>query len=204
MASQESYDAFFGDTIVTIDRETLPKTVRASLNRAIEESRPNIIAEYEKLRDETKKRFMQDADGPLDRHKCAACFMIAMMNKLEMTQIEQNPLTPRLTKERIVIGAGASILIAMIKENREKNSELITFLDKNKGVLAFPDTLCDEEPYAQNWALCLFYGKQDNSLHVLSLSNTLFLIEVFNRERATQQQYNPGATHNIVNFQPFN
>jgi len=188
MAAEESYKAIFSDIITVIDRdrETLVKVVRDALIRAVADSRPAVIAEYERLRDETKNKFMQDTNGPLDRHKCAACFMIAAMAKLDIAEIEQNPLTPKLTKERIAIGFGLSVLISMIREDRNKNAKLIAFLDKTNDKFVFPDTLCDEEPYFRNWMLCLYYGYADNSLHVLSLSNTLFLIEVFNRERAAQ------------------
>jgi len=202
MATEESYKAIFSDIIATIDRdrETLTAVVRDALIRAVVASRPAIIAEYERLRDETKKKFMQDANGPLDRHKCAACFMIAAMTKLDIAEAEQNPLTPKLTKERIAIGFGLSILISMIREDRKKNATLIVFLDKNNDKFVFPDTLCDEEPYFRNWTLCLYYGFADDSLHVLSLSNTLFLIEVFNRERATRKQTNSGLPPGLIPF----
>jgi len=196
MATPDSYEAIFNDSIAIIERddEALPEAVRIALARALRNSCADIKTEYERLRDDTKNKFMEDVNGPLDRHKCAACFMIALMTKLDIEHIDQNPLTPKMTKEKIAIDVGRSILVTMIRKDGEKNAELIAFLNENDNELIFPDTLCDEEPYSRNWALCLYYSRKDNCLHVLPLSNTLFLIETYNWERARKEQPSPQST----------
>lgn len=196
MATIESYDAIFNDTVAHVKRgggAALGKNVARSLITALEQSRSGIEAEYERLRDETKEKFMQDNAEPLDRHKCAACFMIAVLRKLHIELIERNPATSKLIKEKIAIDVGLPILITMIKEDREKNSKLIAFLGRNNNRFVFPDTICDEAPYMQNWALGLYYDRlnEPERLSVLSLSNALFWIEAFNLERATKKQDGP-------------
>jgi len=184
--TDDEYDVIFANTIEAIRRleGPLPHSVRAALISALESSRSDIIGECERLINGIRGRFLEDADGQIDRHKSAACFMIALMTKYDITSIEENPQTPKLTKERIAIDVGQSIVVTMMKGTLEENSEMMAFLSKNKDDLVHPDTLCDEGEYRQNWALCLNYSNMDKCLHALPLSNTLFLIEAFNRERA--------------------
>jgi hypothetical protein len=152
---------------------------------AVKQSRVVIKAEYEKLRDETKRECMLDVSEPLDRHKCAACFMVAFMKKLKIPSLEQSPSTSKLFREKMAIDVGLNILITMIRcDTRATNAEFIDFLDNSQNLFVFPDILCDERPYEHNWALGLYYDRQKERLSVLSLSNTLFWVESYNRQLA--------------------
>lgn len=186
MANLDSYDAIFNNAVAVVEQngEQWAKNLTVPLIASLTESRSAIEKEYERLRDDTKERFMQSATEPLDRHKCVACFMIAVVTALDITKILKNPVVPRLIKEMVALEVGLSILITMIRENPAKNAKLIVFLDKNDNEIAFPDVICDDEEYLLNWARGLFYDREDGCLSVLSLSNTLFLIETFNWERA--------------------
>jgi len=203
MATKDFYSALFKDIVAVVnsDKGDLPKEVRATILRAFGDSFQDIAEEYERLMHEIGAKFMQDPDGQLDRHKCVACFMIAVMTKLDIGNIEQNVLTPKLTREKIAIDVGLSILITLIKGNRAENPDFLAFLNDNNDKFEHPVTLCDEGSYYQNWALCLYHCREDGCLHVLPLSNTLFLLETFNRKCASKHR---GATNDNARFQPLN
>ncbi|GBU21846.1 hypothetical protein R80B4_01748 [Fibrobacteres bacterium R8-0-B4] len=188
MATLDTYDAIFDSAISFLEQQgaRLGK-LTAPLVVAVKESRNTIESEYETLRDTAKKRYMQSETEPLDRHKCVACFMVAVITSLDITEILKNPTVPRLIKETVAIEIGLSILITMIRENPAKNATVINFLDNNENEIVFPVPLCDDDEYLLNWARGLFYDHEDNRLSVLSLSNTLFLIESFNWERAKSE-----------------
>lgn len=127
---------------------------------------------------------MYDQSRPLDRHKCTAAFMMAV---LEAFPLPEN----KLNKEYFAIGIGMIILKIFIYQECKSSADLgfIDFLDRQNG-LAFPKCDCDIEPYEYNWALGIHYdrekeiGKNVRILSPLSLSNILFLIEKYNRHLA--------------------
>lgn len=115
----------------------------------------------------------------LDRHKCAACFMIAILNELDLTIT--NYKSP-LIKEKIAALAGLGILHFFITcDNRNlKDVGFATFIKEKDFV--FPANVGDKNEYMKNWTLELFHSFKENRTFILSLSNELFLIEQHNRQ----------------------
>jgi hypothetical protein len=199
MPNSESYNAIFTDIIAFIKKNEvrLGKGIAKALVEGIESSRADIETEYEERRDEVKKRLMLPDEGVLllDRHKCAACFMVAFLKKLDIKKLEDSPATSKLLREKIAIIVGQSILITMLVErgcdgenpNREEDAKLVSFLKGKDNQFVFPAPLCDEGDYTHNWALGLFYDRVggDGNLPVLSLANILYLIEIHNRHLET-------------------
>jgi len=139
-------------------------------------SRKRMIDNYNDVKEDIRKKCENRTNRMLlDRHKCTASFMIAILNYLA---VEEN----ELNKEYFAISIGLSIIKAAIIEesNITKNCKLINHLD-DKG-FSFPNCIRDDEPYLRTWALGIHYGRLSGKLSVLSLANSLYWIERFNRD----------------------
>jgi len=199
MAAAKSFNAIFDDIVTCIensrsmfDLDGIEEFARVVCD-ALKKLKPEIEREYAYINHKTKREFMQDAGGLLDRHKCAAALMISVLEVFELGRdIEakvNSILKTNLLKEKLAIIVGSTILSTMIKDDRsEKNAGIIAFLDKNNNEFKYPDVICDSEPYAKTWALGLHYARMKNKLFVLSLSNELFLIETYNRMLSDMEQ----------------
>jgi len=137
---------------------------------------------YSAVNTSVKNAYMRDPKQPLDRHKCAACFMVAFLEKFPIPET-------KLNKERIAISIGMLLLKIFIYQKCVEIADLtfIDFIEKEDG-LRFPMCNCDAEPYEDNWALGIHYDRDKTNntnvkmLSALSLSNILFLIEQHNRQ----------------------
>jgi hypothetical protein len=70
------------------------------------------------------------------------------------------------------------------KECRDiANMGLIEFINKNGG-LRYPPCVCDKNSYLNTWMTELYCARKEDRLFVLSISNNLFMIETYNRQRA--------------------
>jgi hypothetical protein len=140
--------------------------------------RRQIIVNYDEIRDDIRKKCERYTDRILlDRHKCAASFMIAILNYMNVEESE-------LSKEYFAIFVGLALLrIAIIKEGSiTKNHNIINHLNA-RGFL-YPKCIRDAEPYPRTWALGIHYGRLSGNLSVLSLANSLYWIERYNRDLA--------------------
>ena len=175
MASEKTFTFIFNSVLEEIEN-AVPDEARASyFCGRLKRYELEIRKCYAAINTSIKNSYMNDPTRPLDRHKCAACFMVAILDKLPVE--ERN-----LNKERLAIFLGMLILKIFVYLECKDNSDfgLIDFIDKNRG-LAFPECDCDDEPYAHNWALGIHYDRKKNRLSALALSNILFLIEKYNR-----------------------
>jgi hypothetical protein len=142
-------------------------------------SKSRIFRNYSDVNIYTKSSYMKHRAGLLlDRHKCAACFMVAILNELDLNVKNYNS---DLIKEKIAILAGLAIMHFMIVRNSPNYKDLgfISFIKEKDFV--FPDTICDKNQYLKNWALELGHAYKEDRIFILSLSNELFLIEQYNR-----------------------
>lgn len=142
-----------------------------------------IWQEYIRFNEHSKLSYMRDVGGKLDRHKVCACYMYAI--------IKSNVLSCRLAdsdteekywtlNENLAITVGMSILRAFVLSSINTNEELAEETKKtlaariDAGVL-FPD--CNHGDYRNNFVAELYYTKKEDNYNVLSLANTLFLLE---------------------------
>jgi hypothetical protein len=139
-------------------------------------SKTQIIKNYDEIRGDLRKKCETRTDYVLlDRHKCIASFMLAILNYLIVEERE-------LSKEYFAIFIGLAMLrVAIIKEGSiTKNCKMINHLN-DKGFL-FPKCIRDCEPYVRTWALGIHYGRLSGKLSVLSIANTLYWVERYNRD----------------------
>jgi hypothetical protein len=176
MATEFSFNFIF-DSIIREIEQFVPDPRRAKMfiGRLIN-CKAGMCRDYNAVKNDIKSKCMKFINGPLDRHKCAASFMIAFLNKLEVEE-------SNLNKEFLAIYIGLNIVRILITEENRNYSEC--------GILAFiqngfkaPDCIRDIEPYWYNWALSIHYDRLSGRLSALALSNTLFWVERYNRTLA--------------------
>jgi len=139
-------------------------------------SRGRITKDYNKIREDMRLRCESRTERLLlDRHKCAASFMIAILNQLDVEE-------EKLSKEYFAIFVGLSILRVAINEesNLANNYKLVNYLEDNG--FSFPKCIRDEEPYLHAWALGIHYGRLSGKLSTLSVANALYWVERYNRD----------------------
>jgi hypothetical protein len=167
----------FGNIIDALKNSTSPEH-KQYVEALIESgrSRNQIIKDYDEIKEDIRKKCETRTDRVLlDRHKCIASFMLAILNRLAVVEKDLN-------KEYFAIFVGlAMIRIAIIKEGDiSKNCKIINHLN-DKGFL-FPKCIRDSEPYTRTWALGIHYGRLSGKLSVLSIANSLYWIERYNRD----------------------
>jgi hypothetical protein len=174
MANELTFNFIFDSVIGAVERSA-PAQAHADLFvRLLKESKAAMCRNYNDIKNDVKSKCMKFKDKYLDRHKCAAAFMIAVMNNLK---IKEN----NLNKENVAITIGLIILQIIIrKENKNYNDcGMMNFIEKNG--FQYPKCIRDDEPYEENWALGMHYDRLSGRLSMLSLSNTLFWVERYNR-----------------------
>lgn len=143
-----------------------------------------IWQEYVQFNRHCKMRYMQDSQGRLDRHKVCACYMYAIVKagvlscRLADSDTEKSYIA---LNENLAITVGMSLLRAFVFASID-TSEDISLEKKelyksriNDGI-NFPD--CNHGVYRENFVSELHYTNQERNYNVLSLANTLFLLEV--------------------------
>lgn len=143
-----------------------------------------IWREYVKFNTHCKTNYMLDSQGRLDRHKVCACYMYAI--------IKANTLSCRLAKsnteesylclnEQLAITVGMSLLRAFICADikystifsEEEKQSLYAIVENG---IIFPE--CNHGDYRDNFAAELHYTNEERNYNILSLANTLYLLEI--------------------------
>lgn len=141
-----------------------------------------------------KKNYMNpESVKNLDRHKIAACFMYAII-KTDMFKSYPKSSSNNniiIINEQIAISVGLSILRTYIvnkcdPSGKEKEK---TVWEQDKKIFESGFKLPGEDgandvshgEYRNNFAMILYFTKKENTYNILSLSNTLYLLEMYNR-----------------------
>lgn len=131
-----------------------------------------------------KDSYMEDPTGKLDRHKVCACYMYAIISanvlgcKLAESDTEQRYLA---LNENLAITVGLSLLRAFILSSIESSTDLSKtekqeLSNRIDGGIIFPK--CNHGTYRNNFVAELHYTREENRYNILSLANTLFLLEI--------------------------
>lgn len=143
-----------------------------------ENAKEKIWEAYKEFNLSCKRDFMSESVEKLDRHKIAACYIFAIVKTqpLSLKPIELPENMVVTINEHLAITVGMSILYAYMSES-------------NMGIgsngLEFPDARHGN--YRDDFALELYYTKKHNMYNILSLSNTLFLLEMYNFALASKK-----------------
>lgn len=147
-----------------------------------------IWQEYMKFNQHCKVQYMEDAGGKIDRHKVCACYMYAIVKantmscKLADSDTEQRYLA---LNENLAITVGMSLLRAFVLASIDSSEELsneqkILYKSRITNGIIFP--ACNHGVYRENFASELHYSDLERNYNILSLANTLFLLEIHTLE----------------------
>jgi hypothetical protein len=191
MPKEMNFNSVYDDVINAMKASGRPAPFVSAVCGDLERSKVPMMRCYSGINSSVKFDYMKISEGRLDRHKCAAAFMVATLNGLKLEKcavIAQN----EFLLEDIAIHIGLIILRTFIcfDSKNHKNAGIIAFLNESKGFV-FPEPICDSKPYIKNWALELYYARKAEALFVLSLSDKLFLLESYNRALAEMRGDRP-------------
>jgi len=179
MPNEYTFNYIFDCAINGIKEHVPDKRKAVWFCEKLQSQKRGICGIYIDLRNAVKNRYMKGGeDEPLDRHKCAAVFMIALLHCMDIRDNNYN-------KERFGIFIGMLLLKIFIrKECRDiGNMGLLDFINNNGG-LTFPPCVCDKNNYLHSWMTELYCARTEKLMFVLSVSNNLFMIETYNRQCA--------------------
>ena len=147
-----------------------------------------IWTKYVSLNLHCKTKYMKVIDGKIDRHKVAACYIIAICSVKPMCLINNLDNDTKdiyfALNERLAITVGLSILRAFlvqeISENnsidKEKKNKLINALDC--GIYTPHKKEVHHGSYINNYASELHYAIDEGNIHILSIAHELYLLEL--------------------------
>lgn len=136
-----------------------------------------------------KANYMKHPEGRIDRHKVAACYMIAiaMLRPMRFVEKIDNYNIPLALNETLAITVGLSLVrafaIAAIKENEFLNEEeSMALVAKFENGIKVPEgQLVNHGVYLHNYANEIFFAASEGKLCILSLAHELYLLEVITR-----------------------
>lgn len=143
-----------------------------------------IWQEYINFNRQCKIQYMEDLNGKIDRHKVCACYMFAIIKanvmscKLADSNTEQSYLA---LNENLAITVGMSLLRAFVLASIDNSKQIrtedkILYKSRIDNGIVFPQ--CNHGIYRENFASELHYTARDGNYNILSLANTLFLLEI--------------------------
>ena len=134
---------------------------------------------------------MDNPNENIDRHKVAACYMIAIATTRPMRLKKfRDETVPLAINETLAITVGLSIVRAFIITAVEKRKEMKTIeeskaneiLQKFDKGLAIPEgDLVNHGDYIENFAKELSFVSSGEGSYILPLAHELFLLEVLTR-----------------------
>ncbi len=154
---------------------------------------PNVKEEiwekYVSLNTYCKTNYMKSPEGKIDRHKVAACYMIAIATLRPMRFVKKinDKEVPLAINEMLSITVGLSIVRAFaIASIRNKDSiDKITAdnlaLKFEKGIRIPDANLVNHGEYLNNFANEIHFAVSEGKMCILSLAHELYLLEVITR-----------------------
>lgn len=148
-----------------------------------------IWARYVSLNTYCKTNYMKLPTEKIDRHKVAACYMIAiaMLRPMRFVEKIDNQEVPLAINETLAITVGLSVLrsfaIAAIMENKDiTKEEANTLVAKFEGGIKLPEQhLVNHGVYLDNYANEIYFATLEGKSCILSLAHELYLLEVITR-----------------------
>ena len=164
-----------------------------------------IWQEYVYFNKHARLTYMQEVSGKLDRHKVCACYMYAIIkaNTISCRLADSNTEESYLAlNENLAITVGMSVLRAFVLSSINSSEELSamtkeTLKQRIDNGIVFPD--CNHGDYRNNFATELHYTKKENNYNVISLANTLILLEthILQTEAIHKQRENKSTNKKI-------
>lgn len=139
---------------------------------------------YVQLNRYCKDNYMQEAMGKIDRHKVAACYIIAIASVKPMRFIKKHEKYIAVN-ESLAITVGFSILraffLAMVDEKKSGEERKILISKFDKGIKVPDNSLVNHGQYLDNFASELYFAISEGNINILSVAHELYLLEVITR-----------------------
>ena len=142
-----------------------------------------------------KHEYMTDPEGRLDRHKVAACYLIAIARVEPVKFISAPKADDRyfVINEKIAISTAMSIvrayaLFSFIESSKTEDEKENIKKRFEEGLRVPSDSFVHHGRYMDNFASEIYYTNRENKLHVLSIAHELFLLEVITMMSDLQEQ----------------
>lgn len=178
---ENSYNTIWNDLIERVIKDYSQRFAEIIVSHNAKEL---IWEEYLKFNKHCKLNYMCETNGKLDRHKVCACYMFAIVkaNTLNCGLADCESENKYLClNENLAVTVGMSLLRAFVVTAIHNNDE---YSEKEKEELKkkidngiiFPK--CNHGDYRENFVTELHFAREENNYNVLSLANTLFLLEI--------------------------
>lgn len=158
----------------------------------------DIWSYYKEFNMHCRETYMATGNKKLDRHKVAACYMFAIL-KTDPFIISKKDISEDMrivATEHFAISVGLSILKSFLISKYDENDKekSLEVWEKERKIFqndfVFP---CDDEirhgDYRNNFAMELYFTKIEKTYNILSLSHSLYFLEMYNRQHWELSQH---------------
>lgn len=136
-----------------------------------------------------KLNYMASTEGKLDRHKVAACYMMAILivSPMRFSVKRDSAENALALNEGLALTVGLSLVrafaISAIEENKNLDQmQKDEFISKFESGIKIPEgELVNHGDYWTNFCSELYYELIEGKLSILSLAHELYLLEVITR-----------------------
>lgn len=183
---RESYNMIW-DKLINAEINNY-KSQYASCIQLIPNVKEEIWKQYSYLNSYCKTNYMESSEKKLDRHKVAACYMIAIAMVCPMRWVKKidNKVIDLAINETLAITIGLSIVrafaISAINEKQKVDKismeEAEILVKRLDGGITLPEEYVNHGEYMNNFANELHYAVIDGKVCILSIAHELFLLEV--------------------------
>lgn len=161
-----------------------------SLKKSKDGIKDDIWKNYEKYNNECRN-YMKKGIERLDRHKVSSCYIFAIIESdpfINRDPIEDEKIYVAI--EQLAITIGLKILQGFLTSKNDRNNEPRSADEYERDVAIFGDGFVFPEEdevghgvYRNNFATELYFTAKEKKYNVLSLSHSLYLLEMYNRMR---------------------
>ena len=149
-------------------------------------AKDEIWKQYVFLNTKFKNQYMQDPSKILDRHKVAACYMVAICNVKPLRFNKPSITKPNnyfIANELVAISVATTLIVNFVIAAAKNNSALIEsqkqeICDKFKDGISFPEKeITNHGEYITNYAMELYLSNIQSDFNLLSIAHELYLLE---------------------------
>ena len=155
-------------------------------------AKDEIWKQYVFLNTKLKNQYMQDSSKILDRHKVAACYMVAICNVKPLRFNKPSIAKPNnyfIANELVAISVATTLVVNFVIA-ATKNSSALTETQKQEIYDKFKDGICFPEKeitnhgeYITNYAMELYLSNIKSDFNLLSIAHELYLLEALTMVR---------------------
>ncbi len=155
-------------------------------------AKDEIWKQYVFLNTKLKNQYMQDSSKILDRHKVAACYMVAICNVKPLRFNKPSITKPNnffIANELVAISMATTLVVNFVIAATE-SSAVLTEIQKNEICNKFKDGICFPEKeitnhgeYITNYAMELYLSNMQSDFNLLSIAHELYLLEALTMRR---------------------